>query len=95
MVGQRGSQAQPSSVTPGLMMPRVQVASMETRQAEAALADGGADPRHEYLMWRAARRQERTDKHTMNTQASRSAAAYTQELADIKSAAAAAAAPRR
>ena len=72
MVGQRGSQAQPSNVTPGLMMPRMQIASMKTRHAEAALADGGADPRQEHLMWRAAHRQERTDKHTMNIPASTS-----------------------
>ena len=75
------------------MMPRMQIASMKTRQTAAALADAGAPGRRsgeEYLMWRAALRQERADKHTKNTPAF--TAAYKQELADTAAAAAAVAA---
>ena len=45
----------------------MQIASMTTRQAAAALADAGAPggrSGEEYLMWCAALRQERADKHT-------------------------------
>ena len=65
--GQRGSQAQPSNLTPGLTMPLMRTATMKSRQAEAALADAGAPggrSGEEYLMWCAALRQERADKHT-------------------------------
>ena len=51
-------------------MPRMQIAIMKTRHAAAALADAwapGGRSAEEYLMWRAALRQERADKHTMST----------------------------
>ena len=75
------------------MMPRMQIASMKTRQAAAALADAGAPggrSGEEYIMWRDALRQERADKHTKNTPAF--TAAFMQELADTAAAAAAVAA---
>ena len=48
-------------------MPLMRTATMKSRQAEAALADAGAPggrSGEEYLMWCAALRQERADKHT-------------------------------
>ena len=71
-------------------MPRMQIATMKSRQAEAALVDAGAPggrSGEEYLMWRSALRRERADKHTAVI-----SAAYKQELADTAAAAAVAAA---
>jgi len=68
-------------------MPLMRTATMKSRQAEAALADAGAPggrSGEEYLMWCAALRQERADKHTHQDKQE----AYKQELADTAAAAA-------
>ena len=73
-------------------MPLMRTATMKSRQAAAALADAQAAaagapagaPAGD-LMWRAALRQERADKHTKNTPAF--TAAYEQELAGTAAAA--------